>query len=114
MSDQNPVFVFIGTYPDESSARVDYNVVKALHDVGGIGTYDAAVITKDEDGKVHINKDEMATRHGAWGGAAVGPSSGSCSRPRSSRPPSSAQRRVESPGTSGGACHDQTSRSSGT
>jgi uncharacterized membrane protein len=37
-----------------------------------VGTYDAAVITKDADGKVHVNKDEMATRHGAWGGAAVG------------------------------------------
>jgi uncharacterized membrane protein len=30
------------------------------------------VITKDDAGKVHVNKDEMATRHGAWGGAAVG------------------------------------------
>jgi uncharacterized membrane protein len=30
------------------------------------------VVTKDEGGYVHVNKDEMATRHGAWGGAAVG------------------------------------------
>jgi len=30
------------------------------------------VVTKDYNGKVHVNKDEMATRHGAWGGAAVG------------------------------------------
>ncbi len=30
------------------------------------------MVTKDYDGKVHVNKDEMATRHGAWGGAAVG------------------------------------------
>ncbi len=30
------------------------------------------MITKDEAGKVHVNKDEMATRHGAWGGAAAG------------------------------------------
>jgi len=30
------------------------------------------VVTKDDAGKVHVNKDEMATRHGAWGGAAVG------------------------------------------
>ena len=29
-------------------------------------------MTKDKDGKVHANKDEMATRHGAWGGAAAG------------------------------------------
>jgi uncharacterized membrane protein len=37
-----------------------------------VGTYDAAVVTKDADGKVHENKDETSTRHGGWGGAAVG------------------------------------------
>ena len=30
------------------------------------------MVTKDNAGKVHVNKDETATRHGAWGGAAVG------------------------------------------
>ncbi len=30
------------------------------------------MVTKDENGKVHVNKDETSTRHGAWGGAAVG------------------------------------------
>jgi uncharacterized membrane protein len=45
---------------------------KDLHSAGAVGTYDAAVVTKDDDGKVHVNKDEMATRHGAWGGAAAG------------------------------------------
>ena len=30
------------------------------------------MVTKDDAGKIHVNKDEMATRHGAWGGAAVG------------------------------------------
>jgi uncharacterized membrane protein len=72
MSDSESVFVYIGTYPDEESARSDYDVVKDLHAAGAVGTYDAAVVTKDDDGKVHVNKDEMATRHGAWGGAAVG------------------------------------------
>jgi uncharacterized membrane protein len=64
--------IFIGTYLSEAGARSDYDVVKDLHDVGAIGTYDAAVVTKDADGNVHVNKDEMPTRHGAWGGAAVG------------------------------------------
>jgi len=54
------------------SARADYDVVKDLHAAGAVGTYDASVVTKDQSGKVHVNKDEMATRHGAWGGAAVG------------------------------------------
>jgi uncharacterized membrane protein len=72
MAKADGVFIFIGTYADEASARSDYEVVKELHQAGAIGTYDAAVVTKDTDGKVHANKDEMATRHGAWGGAAVG------------------------------------------
>jgi uncharacterized membrane protein len=72
MAKSNAVFIYIGTYSSESAARADYDVVKDLHLVGAVGTYDAAVITKDAAGKVHVNKDEMATRHGAWGGAAVG------------------------------------------
>jgi len=61
-----------GTYPSEAAARADYDVVKDLHAAGAVGTYDAGVVTKDDGGNVHVNKDEMATRHGAWGGAAVG------------------------------------------
>jgi uncharacterized membrane protein len=40
--------------------------------MGVVGSYDAAVITKDLNGKVHENKDETATRHGAWWGIAAG------------------------------------------
>jgi len=72
MAKPDAVFIYIGTYPSEASARADYDVVKDLHAAGAVGTYDAAVVTKDATGQVHVNKDEMATRHGAWGGAAAG------------------------------------------
>ena len=72
MAKSDGVFVYIGTYPDEMAARADYEIVKDLHATGAVGTYDASVVTKDENGKVHVNKDETSTRHGAWGGAAVG------------------------------------------
>ena len=72
MATDDGMFIYLGTYPSETVARADYDVVKDLHSVDVVGTYDAAVITKDEKGKVHVNKDEMATRHGAWGGAAAG------------------------------------------
>ena len=36
------------------------------------GSYDVAVITKDASGRVHVNQDEMATRHGGLGGIAAG------------------------------------------
>jgi uncharacterized membrane protein len=72
MAKPESVFIYIGTYPDQAAARDDYQIIKDLHSAGAVGTYDAAVVTKDDDGKVHVNKDEMATRHGAWGGAAIG------------------------------------------
>jgi uncharacterized membrane protein len=72
MAKPESVFIYIGAYPGEAAARDDYQIIKDLHSAGAVGTYDAAVVTKDYDGKVHVNKDEMATRHGAWGGAAVG------------------------------------------
>ena len=72
MAKADGVFIYIGTYPSEMSARDDYEIVKDLHAAGAVGTYDASVVTKDDNGKVHVNKDETSTRHGAWGGAAVG------------------------------------------
>jgi uncharacterized membrane protein len=72
MAKPESVFIYVGTYPGQAQARDDYQVVKDLHSAGAVGTYDAAVVTKDDLGKVHVSKDEMATRHGAWGGAAAG------------------------------------------
>ena len=72
MAKADGVFVYVGTYPSEMSARDDYEIVKDLHAAGAVGTYDASVVTKDANGKVHVNKDETSTRHGAWGGAAAG------------------------------------------
>jgi uncharacterized membrane protein len=72
MAKADGVFIYIGTYASEVDARADYDVVKDLHSMGAVGTYDAAVVTKDDKGKVHVNKDETTTRHGAWGGAGVG------------------------------------------
>ncbi len=72
MAKPDGVFIFIGTYPSEAAAYDDYAIVRDLHSAGAIGTYDSAVVSKDDAGKVHVNKDEMATRHGAWGGAAAG------------------------------------------
>jgi uncharacterized membrane protein len=72
MSKSGSTFVLVATYPDEAAARQDYQVVKDAHAAGLVGSYDAAVVTKDRSGKVHANKDETATRHGAWWGLAAG------------------------------------------
>jgi uncharacterized membrane protein len=72
MSGSDTTFILVATYPDEAAAQDDYQVVKNAHAAGLVGSYDAAVITKDAKGKVHENKDETATRHGAWWGVAAG------------------------------------------
>jgi uncharacterized membrane protein len=71
MSDR-PVFIYAATYPSTDDAWVDYDVLVELHADKLVGTYDAAVINKDVDGKVHVHKHEKPTQHGGWGGIAVG------------------------------------------
>jgi uncharacterized membrane protein len=71
MSDR-PVFIYAATYSSIGVACADYDVLLELHADKLVGTYDVAVINKDEDGKVYVHKHEKATQHGAWGGVAVG------------------------------------------
>jgi uncharacterized membrane protein len=72
MANEDSTFLLVGAYASVDDAKADYEVVKALHAERVIGGFDAGVITKDDEGKVHVNKDETGTRKGAWGGAGVG------------------------------------------
>lgn len=71
MSDR-PVFIYAATYESRDEAIADYDVLIGLHEANLVGTYDVAVIAKDAEGKVHVEKHEKPTQHGAWGGIAVG------------------------------------------
>ena len=53
MSDR-PVFLYAAVYDDVEDAEADYEAVFDLHEAGVIGTFDSAVIRKDELGKVHV------------------------------------------------------------
>jgi uncharacterized membrane protein len=66
------VFVYVGVYDDPDTAVADYDAVKDLHSTGVVGTYDAAVVDREADGKVHVHKHEKPTQHGAWSGLAAG------------------------------------------
>jgi uncharacterized membrane protein len=66
------VVVYVATYANLNDAKADYEAVKQLYSAGVIGTYDAAVISKDATGKVTISKTEKPTQYGAWTGLAVG------------------------------------------
>ena len=71
MSDR-PVFLYAAIYDNIADAELDYEAVFELHAMGAIGTFDSAVIRKEEDGKVRVSKTEKPTQHGAWTGAGVG------------------------------------------
>jgi uncharacterized membrane protein len=69
----NPVFLYVGEYDSVEDAKADLEELKELHREHVVGTYDAAVITKNEEGKVKIvDKIEKPTQHGGWAGLAVG------------------------------------------
>jgi uncharacterized membrane protein len=69
----NPVFLYVGEYDSVEDAKADLEELKDLHREHVVGTYDAAVITKNEEGKVKIvDKIEKPTQHGGWAGLAVG------------------------------------------
>ena len=72
MSD-NPMFLYAGEYDSVEDAKADLEAIKELHREDVVGTYDAAVLTKNEEGKVEIvDKTEKPTQHGGWAGLAVG------------------------------------------
>jgi uncharacterized membrane protein len=73
----NPMFLYAGEYESVDDAKADLEVLKELHREHVVGTYDAAVITKTDDGKVKIvDKIEKPTQHGGWAGMAVGAAMG--------------------------------------
>jgi len=67
------MFLYAGEYEDVNEAKADLEELKQLHREHVVGTYDAAVITKNEEGKVKIvDKTEKPTQHGGWAGLAAG------------------------------------------
>jgi uncharacterized membrane protein len=80
MSDK-PVFIYAATYSDPAEAELDYEGLLELHAEKLVGTYDVALVTKDEEGKVHLEKHEKPTQHGAWGGIAIGAVIGAVAAP---------------------------------
>ena len=66
--------VLANAYDSEADALADYEAVRKLYaDHGMIDTYDAAVVSKGDDGKVNIvKKHEEPVRQGALAGGVLG------------------------------------------
>ena len=77
-----PIFLYAAIYGDIDDAEADYEAVFDLHAAGAIGTFDSAVIRKEEDGKVRVTKTAVlgAAIVGAGAGGLAGHISGGISR----------------------------------
>jgi uncharacterized membrane protein len=74
MSEKDTLLVLGASYDSVADAEIDYQAVKDLYAVAGIGhDFDAAVLERGDDGKMKVlDKHEASTRHGAWMGLAIG------------------------------------------
>ena len=55
MTEKKPMIVYAATYPSVSAAETDLDAIEQLHKDEMIGSFDAAVIDK-EDGQPHVVK----------------------------------------------------------
>ena len=72
------LFVYCGVYGDSADALADYEFIKELHtEANLIDSYDAAVVERDQKGKVKIaKKHETPTRVGGVLGGGIGLATG--------------------------------------
>ena len=70
--------VYLGVYGSREDAEADYEAIKELHvEEGVMDAYDAAVIARDDKGKVKITKKhETPTRVGGVLGGGIGLATG--------------------------------------
>ena len=72
MSDST-VSVIIGTYPNEEDASTDLDYILDEREEHFASMFDAAIVSKDDDGRVRIDRRyETPVSMGAWGGLVVG------------------------------------------
>jgi len=64
--------LYLGVYASPARAEADFTDLAMLHRSGRVGSYDAAVVEKDEHGGVRLKKHEVPTQHGSWTGIGVG------------------------------------------
>jgi len=70
---EKPLIAFIATYDEMADARQDYQEVKQAHNRGFIDDYDAAIVWKNDKGKIEIDSvSDEASRKWLWAGLGIG------------------------------------------
>ncbi|WP_374008456.1 hypothetical protein [Leifsonia sp. LS-T14] len=69
-----PTTVAVATYASRDAAVEDYEVIRGAKHQGELDHLAIAVIAKDEDGRLVVDRHDSTAKHLAWGGAIVGAS----------------------------------------
>lgn len=66
--------VAVATYASRDAAVEDYEIIRGAKHQGELDHLAIAVIAKDQDGKLVVDRHDSTAKHLAWGGAIVGAS----------------------------------------
>ena len=72
MRNDKPITLAVATYGNRAGAVSDFDRVMAEKKSGAFDHVAVAVITKDPDGDVQVERHDSTAKHLAWGGALVG------------------------------------------
>ncbi len=71
MSDK-PVTIAVATYDDREAAEQDFDAIWGIKHEGQLDHLAIALVTKEEDGKLKIDRHDTSAKHLAWGGGILG------------------------------------------
>jgi len=66
--------VAVATYASRDAAVEDYEIIRGAKHQGELDHLAIAVIAKDEDGELSVDRHDSTAKHFAWGGAIIGAS----------------------------------------
>jgi uncharacterized membrane protein len=69
---ERPIYIYAATYSDAAVAEGDYDMLLDRHADALVGAYDVALVARDTQGKLRVEKHEKARQLGVWKGLAVG------------------------------------------
>lgn len=72
MTSDKTYFAYAAIYDSVDDAKYDRDTFIELGSSKIVGRYDTAILTKDDNGKVHIKKHGTPPKSGAWRGALAG------------------------------------------
>ena len=67
-----PMTVAVATYSDAAGAEQDYDALRGIKRQGQIDHLAVAIVDKDDEGKLHIDRHNTSAKHAAWGTGLLG------------------------------------------